>query len=464
MNKKKVALSVAAIMVAGYLGTVALVDNFDRDLHAKQMPQQFNGSTLAKQAYRVMTDNGCQYCHSAGTPMPFYAAVPGVHQLMELDVKLGLKHFDLKPVLADMADNQPVSITALAKLQAVISDGSMPPHRFTALHWRSSLSDQEQQIMQSWIKQSREQHYPNPAAAPAHKDEFVQPIQTVFHVNPAKAKLGEVLYHDTRLSGDNTVACSTCHGLNTGGVDHLVTSTGIHGHKGPINAPTVYNAVFNIHQFWDGRAADLQAQAGGPPMNPKEMGSDNWQQIINKLQSDRTMVNAFAHIYPDGITANNITDAIAEFEKTLTTPNSRFDLYLKGDDSAMTAQEKHGFALFKEYHCDTCHSGQAMGGQSFEIMGVDGDYFATRTELTQVDNGRFNVSGNAADMHRFKVPTLRNVALTEPYFHDASAKTLDQAVVQMGKYQSGVNLTPTEVADITAFLKTLTGQYQGKQL
>lgn len=172
----------------------------------------------------------------------------------------------------------------------------------------------------------------------------------------------------------------------------------------------------------------------------------------------------FTALYPDGITAGNITDAIAEFEKTLTTPNSRFDQYLKGNANALTKEEQEGYALFKSNKCDTCHAGEAMGGQTFEVMGLKADYFADRGNPVKVDNGRYNVTGDQLDMHRFKVPTLRNVALTAPYFHDASAQTLEQAVADMAKYQVGVTLSQSEVDKITAYLKTLTGEYNGKPL
>lgn len=176
------------------------------------------------------------------------------------------------------------------------------------------------------------------------------------------------------------------------------------------------------------------------------------------------MKATFAKIYPDGITGENITDAIAEFEKTLITPNSRFDQFLKGDALALNAQEQHGYELFKQNKCSTCHAGQAMGGQTFEVMGLKADYFGERGNVSEVDNGRFNVTSKAHDMNRFKVPTLRNIALTAPYFHDGSAETLDDAVAAMAQYQVGVTLSKSEVEDISAYLKTLTGEYKGEML
>lgn len=290
------------------------------------------------------------------------------------------------------------------------------------------------------------------------------PIYSLFALEPDKSALGFELFHDTRLSGDNTLSCASCHNLAGGGVDNEDTSIGVAGAIGPINAPTVFNAVYNSHQFWDGRAKDLQEQAAGPPLNPGEMASTSWEQIINKLSQDAPLKAQFLALYPEGITQHSITDAIAEFEKTLTTPNSPFDRYLKGDTEALTGQEKEGFSLFKAYKCSTCHSGEAMGGRGFEVLGLKGDYFADRGHLTDVDKGRFNVTQNDLDMHRFKVPTLRNIELTAPYFHDARAKTLEEAVQLMGTYQSGVDLSESEVQKITAYLKTLTGELNGQSL
>lgn len=272
--------------------------------------------------------------------------------------------------------------------------------------------------------------------------------------------LGSRLFHDPRLSGDNSISCASCHLLNKGGVDNLATSTGVDGQKGGINAPTVFNAVFNVEQFWDGRAVDLQQQAGGPPLNPVEMASTSWEDIIAKLQQDPQLTQDFAQVYPQGYSEDTITDAIAEFEKTLTTPNSPFDHYLKGETQALTTSQQKGLALFQQNKCDTCHVGKNIGGQSYEFLGLKSDYFADRQkEQTTDDLGRFNVTNDPRDMHRFKTPSLRNIALTAPYFHDAQAKDLHQAVELMLKYQVGTQLPEQDINDIVAFLESLTGEY-----
>ena len=200
-------------------------------------------------------------------------------------------------------------------------------------------------------------------------------------------------------------------------------------------------------------------------MNPVEMACQSWDEIIDKLKQDKELTAEFLAVYPDGYSGDNLTDAIAEFEKTLLTPDSRFDLYLKGDSSALTAQEIRGYELFKSNDCATCHVGANLGGQSYELMGLKADYFADRgLAMTEEDNGRYKETGTARDRHRFKTPGLRNIALTAPYLHDGTARTLEETVDVMTKYQVGRSLPAAERDDIVAFLKTLTGEYRGRPL
>jgi cytochrome c peroxidase len=248
-------------------------------------------------------------------------------------------------------------------------------------------------------------------------------------------------------------------------VDNHQYSHGVDDQLGGVNAPTVYNAVYNFVQFWDGRAKTLADQAAGPPLNPIEMASESFDQIIAKLNADKKFAKEYKAVYPDGFTQANITDAIEEFERTLITPDSRFDKWLRGDDSAITPDKLAGYELFKTYNCATCHVGPNLGGQSYELMGLRRHYFADRgMELTHEDNGRYKETQEERDRHRFKVPGLRNVEHTWPYYHDGTRHTLEEAVLDMGKYQSGVDLTEDEVDLITAFLLTLTGEYQGQPL
>jgi cytochrome c peroxidase len=304
-----------------------------------------------------------------------------------------------------------------------------------------------------------------PFALPAfaQSDEPIKPIPLEIKLDAKKVALGEKLFNDKRLSKDNSVACVSCHGLATGGVDRQQVSVGIGGAKGKINAPTVFNSGFNFRQFWDGHANSLEEQAIGPVHNPAEMGS-NWQEVVAKLTKDGALAAQFKESYPDGLQSKNIQDALAVFQRSLITPNGRFDKYLRGDKTAITADELKGYQLFKSYGCVACHQGVNAGGNMFQLFGVMGDYFAKRGNITEADYGRFNATKNPADKHMFKVPSLRNVALTAPYFHDGSAKTLSDAVDVMFRYQLGRPAPQADKDYIVKFLHTLTGEYKGKSL
>lgn len=284
----------------------------------------------------------------------------------------------------------------------------------------------------------------------------ILPLVPVQGLDPARVALGERLFHDARLSADNTVACANCHNLSAGGVDGQRVSIGIGGARGDINAPTVLNSAYNIAQFWNGRAASLEAQAAGPIQNPVEMGA-TWSQVLNRLNQDAEMVAEFRRLYGEGPTSGNVVDAIATFERSLVTLDSPFDRYLRGDRQALTRQEEEGYRRFSEYGCISCHQGMLIGGNMFQKFGVLGDYFAGRS-VSEADLGRFTVTGREEDRHVFKVPSLRNVARTAPYFHDGSAETLDQAVLIMARYQLGRELSADDVDAIVAFLYSLNGE------
>ena len=283
-------------------------------------------------------------------------------------------------------------------------------------------------------------------------DEPIQPLRPVQQINLAQVELGKKLYFDPRLSKSGFISCNSCHNLSMGGTDNLKTSIGHNWQEGPINSPTVLNSSLNVAQFWDGRAADLKAQAGGPIANPAEMAASHTL-AVDVLASIPEYVIEFKQVFgQDQITIDEVTQAIAEFEKTLVTPNSRFDQWLLGDQDALTANELAGYNLFKTSGCVACHNGPAVGGNSFQKMGVVEPY-----QTTNKAEGMAAVTGKDADRFKFKVPTLRNVALTYPYFHDGAARTLTEAVDTMGRLQLGKKFTPEENAMIVAFLKTLTG-------
>jgi len=288
-------------------------------------------------------------------------------------------------------------------------------------------------------------------------NEPIRPIPLRVRLDKRKVELGNKLFHDSLLSQDGKISCATCHSLAMGGVDRKTQSIGINDTAGGINAPTVLNASLNFVQFWDGRAPTLEEQISGPVTNPKEMGS-NWDEVLSKLSRSPDYKTQFSKIYEDGITEHNIKDSIATFERSLYTPNSRFDQYLRGNRSAITQEEKEGYAAFKQLGCTTCHQGMGVGGNMFQPFGVMGNYFADRGNITKADYGRYNVTQQEADRYKFKVPSLRNVDLTAPYFHDGSATTLDEAVRVMAKYQLGIQLDERKAGSIVKFLKTLTGE------
>jgi cytochrome c peroxidase len=299
--------------------------------------------------------------------------------------------------------------------------------------------------------------------APELRPEPIEPIPLSNKLDQKKVELGRLLFHDPQLSQNNTIACATCHDLQRGGTDRRARSMGINGSIGRLNAPTVFNSGFNFRQFWDGRAPSLEEQIAGPIHNPIEMGS-NWPEVIAKLSKSPAYMSAFAQLYPDRLTSTNIQDAIATFERSLYTPNSRFDKFLRGDDDSISAEEKEGYRLFKAYGCVSCHQGVNVGGNMFQKMGVAVPYFGPQASITDVDLGRFRVTGDERDRHVFKVPSLRNVALTAPYFHDGSAHTLEDAVALMGLHQLGRELPKHDIDLLTRFLGTLTGEYNGAPL
>ena len=289
-------------------------------------------------------------------------------------------------------------------------------------------------------------------AASQPADEPIQPIRPAEVTRPAVVELGKKLFFDPRLSKSGFISCNSCHNLSMGGSDNLQTSIGDHWQRGPINSPTVLNSSMSLAQFWDGRAKDLREQAGGPIANPGEMAFTH-QLAIEVIASIPQYREEFARAFGSGpVDIERVKEAIAAFEETLVTPNSRFDRWLQGDAGAISAHELAGYQLFKDIGCVRCHNGPAAGGTSFQKMGVMQPYVTANPAA-----GRVGVTHDEFDRMRFKVPTLRNVELTYPYFHDGEAKTLAAAVETMGQLQLGNTFTPEENASIVAFLKTMTG-------
>ena len=280
----------------------------------------------------------------------------------------------------------------------------------------------------------------------------INPISTIPSSVPhdtKKAELGKDMFFDPILSIDNTISCAHCHQLNLGGTDGLAVSIGIEGREGNINAPTLFNSVFNFRQFWNGRAKDLAEQAAGPIQNPVEMGHDFEALLQNLNNSDYK--SRFYEIYKEPLHKDQILEVLAEYEKLLITPDGDFDRFLGGDNSAISDQAKRGYELFQSKGCIVCHHGVNVGGNFYSKIGIFKEFQATTL-------GRYEVTQNEFDKHMVKVPTLRNIEKTAPYFHHGETKNLKDAITIMAEYQLGINLTSSQIDDIIAFLHTLGGK------
>lgn len=299
-----------------------------------------------------------------------------------------------------------------------------------------------------------------PSALLKKAQAYFKPLPEARSFDTPKAKLGKKLYFETALSVNGKMSCNSCHLTDNYGVDNEATSPGHENKRGDRNSPTVYNAYFHIAQFWDGRAADLTEQAKGPILNPVEMGIPNEETAVKNIKAIAEYADLFKTVYTDQndpITYNNIADAIAEFEHTLRTP-APFDAYLEGDETALNTDELAGLEVFINTGCITCHTGAGLGGHMYQKFGlVKGPYWEY-TNSTLHDEGRFVVTQKEFDKNVFKVPALRNVAKTAPYFHDGSVASLNEAVQIMAVTQLGKELTEQEITSIVTFLDTLTGE------
>ena len=301
------------------------------------------------------------------------------------------------------------------------------------------------------------QALPDKAPAPANNP-----------TTPEKVELGKMLFFDPRFSSTGTVSCFSCHNVMEGGDDHRSTSVGVHGQLGGRNAPTVWNAAFHSTQFWDGRAASLEDQSKGPPANPIEMGMPDLQAALERLRAIPGYKPYFAKAFGPGdtVTIDNAAKAVAAYERTLITPNSPYDQYVKGDKQALTAQQVRGMETFASLGCVSCHSGPNFNGPTLpEGQGffmkfptfTDNDY-VSKYKLMD-DTGRMQVTNQEADAHMWRVPTLRNISYTAPYMHTGSVKSLDEAVRVMAKTQLDKDLSDKQVKDIVAFLGSLDGEF-----
>jgi cytochrome c peroxidase len=299
------------------------------------------------------------------------------------------------------------------------------------------------------------------APSESRTQEPLTPISTAVTEDPRHIQLGERLFHDPRLSHDNRLSCATCHPLDRGGMDGRPRAVSVYGHSRLRNTPTIFNVGLNFWFNWDGGTQTLAAHADKLLRNPAVMNS-TWPELQEKLARESTYVAAFRAAYSDGLTWRNVIAALVSFERSLTTPHSRFDAYLSGDRQALTEDEQHGYGLFKSYGCVACHQGMNIGGNMFAKLGVFRSPDGASEEA--VDKGRYHVTQRPQDTRVFRVPSLRNVAVTAPYFHDGQAPTLATAVETMARVQLGKALTTEEIDHIVQFLRTLTGEYRGTRV
>ena len=416
---------------------------------------------VSQQVAAILEQNGCYSCHSGQDGTPFYAKLPFADPILA-HVEIGTRFWDLR-----REDLENPSEVLLSKLQHSVTSGNMPLVEYKLIHWGTGFNKAEKSLLTEWILSQRQERFATGTACEAYAQHALQPIPGSLATDIRKVTLGRKMYNEARVSLDGTLSCATCHVIDKGGADSRGTRTseGIYGQFGGINAPTVLNAAFNVEQFWNGRAHTLADQAAGPPVNPVEMGDQTWEQICERLKEDASLVAEFQSIYPEGITQATVTDAIAEYEKTLITPNDRLDQMLKGDENALTEEEKKGLAAFMDNSCAVCHVGKTLGGQSFETLGIYEDYYAAREQsnpdivYNDDDKGLAGFTGDTADLHRFKVPGLRNISKTSPYFHDGTQATIEDAVRAMFRFELGVKEAPeSDVASISAFLRTLDGE------
>ncbi|HTJ81919.1 MAG TPA: cytochrome c peroxidase [Polyangiaceae bacterium] len=292
----------------------------------------------------------------------------------------------------------------------------------------------------------------------------IVPLPTALpDLDARKVALGERLFRDPIVSPRGDVACTTCHELARGGVDGRAKSS-LPGQDAPaFHTPTVFNVVFNFKCHWEGAYDALTEQLAVPVQSPRVLNT-TFDDIVARVRKSVEYRDAFDAIYPHGLDVASLKDALVEFERSLVTPNARFDRFLMGETDAITADELHGYELFKSYGCISCHQGINVGGNMYQRLGVMRDYFGEKGTLKDADFGRYNVTKKEEDRHFFRVPSLRNVAVTAPYLHDGSAKTLEEVVEIMGRYQLGRQLDDHDVKLIVAFLRTLTGEYKGRRL
>ncbi len=447
--------TVVIIAAAAALSYVAV------DAGNRPSPYLTEDPHVAEHNAKVILTKKCAACHGAEPEIGSFMNALSFGKIRR-DVEGAQRAFLLDPQDGGLRSGH----VDYLKMDRVLRTRRMPPALYTTVHLGSRLTPDDIDILRCRYKED------------AALVRAFSPIQSASEpengLEALRIQLGHLLFFDARLSTNNKIACASCHDLTLGGTDNKAKSEGVEGPDGKpqlggVNAPSVYNAAGNIKQFWDGRAANLQEQAGGPPLNPVEMGyakPDDWNRIIGKLQQDPALVSLFALVYGErGMSADTITDAIAAYERTLVTPDSAFDLFLKGDKNALTDEQKAGLEAYVSNGCATCHAGATLGGISFEYINTHADFHDSMPKgYAESAHGLADFTKKAEHKDMFRVPNLRNVALTKPYFHTGAVTELEDAVRIMFRTQVGTEASDRTVANVTRFLEAQTGKYKGKPL
>ncbi len=453
-----IATTVSIIAAAGAASYVL------HDAANKPSPFLTTDNQIASRNAEVILKSKCASCHGTN---PEHSGLLNLLSFGKIrrDIEGAQRAFIISPTDSD-AGVRSGNVDYL-KMDKVLRTRRMPPAAYSTVHLGSRLTPEDIQLLRCRYKEE--------AAAARTFSPILPAAEAENDIEALRRHLGHRLFFDTRLSTTNEVSCASCHDLTLGGTDNKPKSEGVPGADGKpqlggVNAPTVYNAAGNIRQFWDGRAADLKEQAGGPPLNPVEMGyatPQDWEKIADSIRQDSEMEAFFALVYGElGITADTITDAIAAYEKTLVTPDSAFDRYLKGDAGALTEEQQQGMEDFVRFGCAACHSGPALGGISFEYISTHAPFHSFMPkDYEEGAHGLADFTKEKKHKDMFRVPTLRNVALTAPYFHTGAIETLEQAVRIMFKTQVGSSdAGETTISNVTRFLEAQTGKLNGKPL
>ncbi len=427
-------------------------------------PYLTKNNQVADHNARIILKTKCASCHGAN---PEYSGLLNLLSFGKIrrDVEGAQRAYLMQPA-GDEAGLRSGVVDYL-KMDKVLRTRRMPPAAYSMVHLGSRLTPEDVQLLRCRYKEE--------AALARAFSPILPATEAENDIEALRRHLGHRLFFDGRLSTTNEISCASCHDLTLGGTDNKPKSEGVPGEDGKpqlggVNAPTVYNAAGNIRQFWDGRAADLKEQAGGPPLNPVEMGyasPEDWDKIAEKLQQDPELEALFALVYgARGITGETITDAIAAFEKTLMTPGSAFDRYLMGDKDALTTDQQQGMEDFVRFGCASCHAGPALGGISFEYINTHAPFHSFMPKDYQEGaHGLADFTKKDEHKNMFRVPTLRNIALTAPYFHTGAVDSLEEAVRIMFKTQvSGNGASESTIRNVTRFLEAQTGVLNGKPL